>query len=197
VDNFPAWHAAVPRVYKGPFDRIAVGVGPGCELDGATYTCKTGGTPKQCLMYSNQGTNGYNRFWLESMSLYDGELVPCVGCEAGACCKTDGVCVESVTLSACQVLGGIYRGDDSTCAQYPCCPTPFADADHDRDVDQEDFGAFQVCFTDSGGGVPAGCVCFDRDLDGDIDAADFTAFNRCWTGPNVKWIQLLTPNCSP
>ena len=48
--RYPAWHAAVPRIYKGPFNSISIGVGPGCELDSATYTCKTGGTPRQCLM---------------------------------------------------------------------------------------------------------------------------------------------------
>lgn len=69
------------------------------------------------------------------------------------------------------------------------CQKPFADADGDGDVDQEDFGVWQACF--SGEGTPAGdaCACFDRDYgeqgDGDIDTTDLTAFVKCLSGPMV------------
>ena len=49
----------------------------------------------------------------------------------------------------------------------------------------------------AGGGVPAGCECFDRNGDNDVDIEDLAAFKACWTGPNVPWSQDLTPNCPP
>ena len=80
----------------------------------------------------------------------------------------------------------------------PCERAVFADADGDDDVDHDDFGAFQRCFTGIGELFedPA-CVCFDRDPanapDGDIDQVDFDAFQDCATGPNV----LLNVNSPP
>ncbi|HSW44294.1 MAG TPA: hypothetical protein VLM89_01855 [Phycisphaerae bacterium] len=194
--TLPPWHACVPRVYKGPFDAISVGVGPGCELDSATYTCKQGGTPKQCLTYS---TN-FEAYWrprLETMSLYDGELIY-AGME-GACCKPDGECVVTDQAN-CALYNGSWRGMNTTCQQYLCCPTPFANVDApsgDRDVDQVDFAAFQLCYTGGSTGVPSGCECLDRNSDNRINAADFTQFNNCYTGANVPWSQALTPSCSP
>jgi hypothetical protein len=65
------------------------------------------------------------------------------------------------------------------------CPDPFADADEDDDVDQDDFGALQTCFTGPGGGVLAGCACFNRDADNDVDEDDYGAFEDCASGPEV------------
>jgi len=68
------------------------------------------------------------------------------------------------------------------------CNDPFADADGDGDVDQDDFAVFQTCFTGSGGGVPEGCNCFDKDPlggDGDIDSLDFGVFENCASGPAI------------
>lgn len=69
------------------------------------------------------------------------------------------------------------------------CNTPFADSDGDSDVDQADFAVFQMCLTGVGGGVPAGCECFDRDEngagDGDIDQTDWDRFEACATGPGI------------
>lgn len=75
---------------------------------------------------------------------------------------------------------------------------PFADADDDGDVDQDDFGAWQQCVTDAGGpGIAdlepiAGyhCDCFDvtslaGEPDGQIDQRDFQAFQACASGPAV------------
>lgn len=78
------------------------------------------------------------------------------------------------------------------------CPTPFADADHDQDVDQLDFGMYQACFTGAGSiNAAYECRCLDRDNDGDIDAVDFAAFQRCVTGPTIGWTEELTPECVP
>lgn len=91
---------------------------------------------------------------------------------------------------------------DSDCAGAPACAChdPFADIDADKDVDQVDFGLWQLCFT---GSVldqfdAAKCDCLDRDdtdndgffspdRDGNglIDSADFDAFVQCFSGPTV------------
>jgi hypothetical protein len=69
------------------------------------------------------------------------------------------------------------------------CPKPFADADRDGDVDQDDFAAFQLCYT--GSHDPGGlfdrlhCSCFDREQDGDVDGDDYGAFEHCATGPGI------------
>lgn len=79
------------------------------------------------------------------------------------------------------------------------CPEPFADIDNDGDVDQEDFGRFQECYTGAGNGPvptePEFCFCFDRENggmgDGDIDQADWGAFEMCASGPDIP----ADPNC--
>jgi sugar lactone lactonase YvrE len=65
------------------------------------------------------------------------------------------------------------------------------DLDDDGDVDQEDFGLFQICYTGSGINAPAGCTqaSFDNDLD--VDLEDFGVFQRCHTRANVR----AEPSC--
>lgn len=66
---------------------------------------------------------------------------------------------------------------------------PFApvDFDQDGDVDQEDFGRFQACY--SGPGIPQldpNCAGARLDDDDDVDQADFEIFlTRCLSGPGV------------
>lgn len=63
----------------------------------------------------------------------------------------------------------------------------------DGDVDQEDFGAFQVCLTGPNNPIPptattAGghlCTMFDADDDNDVDLSDFGMFQRCYSGPGA------------
>ncbi len=60
------------------------------------------------------------------------------------------------------------------------------DFDGDGDVDQEDFGHFQVCLT--GPGVPQTSLdCQDArlDEDEDVDQEDFAIFRGCMSGPDV------------
>jgi len=85
---------------------------------------------------------------------------------------------------------GMYApGEEESClgrSMIPeFCNDPFADADGDEDVDQDDFAAFQLCYTGPGGGVPDGCDCFDNDADGDIDTTDLGDFENCASGPAV------------
>lgn len=59
------------------------------------------------------------------------------------------------------------------------------DHDNDGDVDLNDYGRFQTCY--SGGGAQAGPGCGDSDFDGDndVDAGDFAAFMACVSGEFV------------
>jgi hypothetical protein len=75
------------------------------------------------------------------------------------------------------------------------CKSPFADADGDQDVDMDDFGVFQTCYSgsDPRPSTPAYCFCFDRDTNSRIDETDFAAFTACATGAGVPWS--ATPAC--
>jgi hypothetical protein len=58
------------------------------------------------------------------------------------------------------------------------------DFDQDGDVDQEDFGAFQACYT--GSGIPPAdpaCGAARLDGDGDVDLDDFLLWQSNMTGP--------------
>ena len=66
------------------------------------------------------------------------------------------------------------------------------DMDDDGDVDQRDFGHFQVCL--SGPGIAPDSACRDADLhnDNDVDADDFIKFMGCMSGPNID----ADPSCA-
>lgn len=60
------------------------------------------------------------------------------------------------------------------------------DFDGDADVDQEDFGHFQGCYSGSGQEqTDPDCQNAILDGDGDVDEADFAVFAACMSGPNV------------
>ncbi|HRR87500.1 MAG TPA: hypothetical protein P5316_21045 [Phycisphaerae bacterium] len=66
----------------------------------------------------------------------------------------------------------------------PFVPVP-ADFDGDGDVDQEDFGHFQICMTGSGGAITLGCEDAILDGDTDVDGADLDIFMNCLSGADV------------
>jgi hypothetical protein len=57
-----------------------------------------------------------------------------------------------------------------------------ADLDEDGDVDQSDFGLFQVCLSGTGEAYESGCSGADLDDDKDVDRHDFDAFAGCIAG---------------
>ncbi|HSW46981.1 MAG TPA: hypothetical protein VLM89_15570 [Phycisphaerae bacterium] len=166
--------ATAPREYLGPFDALHAGFGTACELNSSSWTACA--APRRCL----KGSPGAGRVIFDDFLIHGGAGAS----QPGACCLPNAGCVEVIEVD-CLSLNGRWQGPNSMCANTFCCPLPFADADTDRDVDHVDFGAFQLCYTGPGGGVPSGCRCFNRDGDNDVDAGDFTAFNNCWSGPNV------------
>ncbi|MHC4445717.1 MAG: hypothetical protein ACYTF1_07675 [Planctomycetota bacterium] len=80
------------------------------------------------------------------------------------------------------------------------CNNPFADADGDTDVDQDDFAEFQVCYTGTAGGIATNpaydCSCFDRDSNSDVSDPDFTEFQKCASGPNIEATPATNPDCA-
>ncbi|HSW47158.1 MAG TPA: hypothetical protein VLM89_16465, partial [Phycisphaerae bacterium] len=184
----------LPRFYLGAFDTIRSGTAPACRLN-VDGTCNG---PREPLgKWIEPRTREINDSW--GISYHDTPVVYGGIPDLGACCLDNGTCQDNggagITLGACQALGGRFSG--GRCATVLCCPLPFADADTDGDVDQADFGAFQVCYNGSGA-VPTGCACYDRNGDNKVDGTDFTAFNNCWTGPNVPFNKTSPPSgCNP
>ncbi|MBP7933710.1 MAG: hypothetical protein KA354_03585 [Phycisphaerae bacterium] len=97
---------------------------------------------------------------------------------------------------------GLTDCADPNCAGTPACSCrdPFADLDGDSDVDQVDFGLWQLCFSGPAGIPfdPDACACLDRDDsnadhlfnppddgDGDVDMDDFAKFAACYSGPGI------------
>lgn len=91
---------------------------------------------------------------------------------------------------------------DLAAAGYHCldislgsCQMPRYDADGDHDVDMDDFGRFQLCWTGDAPGSPeypaydpGQCACFDygaSGADGRIDSQDFASFVACASGSSV------------
>jgi hypothetical protein len=59
------------------------------------------------------------------------------------------------------------------------------DMNEDGDVDHEDFGLLQACFSGSGYPYPPGCASADLDSDNDVDIIDANKFLLCVTGYNT------------
>ena len=123
-----------------------------------------------------------------------------VDCEDPDCAAWPGcveICDNGIDDDGDQLVDCL----DPVCVGTEACPCndPFADADGDNDVDQDDFGLLQLCVTgELGGGteaLPPECVCFDRNGDRDVDQADFQDFTDCAGGPNVPFDALSLPNC--
>lgn len=70
---------------------------------------------------------------------------------------------------------------------------PPGDQDRDGDVDQEDFGIFQACYSGSGRIQRDPACRFARlDHDVDVDLNDFGIFQGCLSGPNIP----ADPDCA-
>lgn len=179
----------IPRQYTGPFNHVAFGTAPGCQLNPSTGACTTAAA---CWTIAAENLNhGWRRTFIDTPVLVDGVLISM----SGACCGTDGTC-SVLDEATCIATGGRFKGISTTCENTLCCPLPFADVDHDGDVDLDDFGFFQLCYNGSGP-APTGCECLDRNADCKVNASDFTSFGACSTGPNVPWSQVISPTCNP
>src|SRR4029079_7720381 len=61
-----------------------------------------------------------------------------------------------------------------------------ADFDNDLDVDQSDFGRFQICISGPSTPYLTGCARADLDGDGNIDVDDYNRFQLCVSGPDIS-----------
>ncbi len=215
VPTLRGWHAAIPRAYKGPFNRISFGVAPGCEIDAATGECKVGGTPTACLRYSTDKTQGYWRSNVDNIVIHSGVLV--YEQEIGACCR-DGQCTIEDS-GVCAAAGGVHRGVGTTCETDPCkgaccgsmgtcadvnygacsgrfqgigsrcaqttCPCPVPFADYDEDNDVDQDDFGRFQACFNPSGMTPGCGCYDRNNDQKVDLEDFQKFVNCVSGPEV------------
>ncbi len=196
VDVPHAWGAAVPRAYMGPFNRIAVGAGPGCELDPATGECKnpptynnnpTGGSAyiPACLTYSTTYP-GFGVTYYDSMVLYKG--IPSYASTQGACCQPNQ-CVDGMDQLACQATpGAVFGGQGSSCAtawcQGACCPP---DGQCTEQPSAYCTGTLGGIYGGNGSRCEETACCAhgtyvwaDKDGDADVDMDDFGAFQRCY-----------------
>jgi hypothetical protein len=191
----------IPREYLGGFNRLRAGTGVSCELEGAgnDYECQQafiwgGGKCQRMGEFRCDGggwqTNGSGFVSFDTMLLSGG--IGNTYSPMGACCLSDASCQE-ISEADCQSAGGTFNGTSSTCAAATCCVDPFADADADGDVDQDDYGVMQACLTGPPPGNPAiptdpaYCACMNRNpgVDSAIDQDDVNAFEACASGPTV------------
>jgi hypothetical protein len=70
-------------------------------------------------------------------------------------------------------------------------PSVVMDRDTDADVDQSDFGAFQLCFN-APGSLGSNCFWADVNSDGAVNSSDFNAFLGCQSGADIPYI----PTCA-
>jgi hypothetical protein len=68
--------------------------------------------------------------------------------------------------------------------------SPF-DLDRDGDVDFDDFGIFQTCYSGPSVVADQDCLAADFDDDQDVDQTDFGLLQRCYSGPDIS----SEPNC--
>lgn len=97
-----------------------------------------------------------------------------------------------------QSSSGNVWGLDFAGAIFDPCPLMYGDIDYDNDVDQEDFGAFQLCLTGSVvEPLSQTCTCLDRDKNGIVNSADLATFITCMTGAgNPANPPVLRPECA-
>jgi len=154
----------VPRSYPGPFNRVSMNMG-------------------NVLSTSQKVTT-----WTRSKSSRGLSSVPFPwGPVAYAPAWASGRAALATQNDCANGLGGTYLGDDTQCGvnngNCRFCPLYFGDMDQDDDVDQGDFGGFQLCLTGPGPLVlTAPCNCSDSDGDSDVDADDLSVFQACLQG---------------
>ncbi|UCG33256.1 MAG: hypothetical protein JSU68_01230 [Phycisphaerales bacterium] len=110
----------------------------------------------------------------------------------GACCLTDGTCLDGMWPSECADTNGAYQGDWTEC-EPDVCPQPCRCGDIDgggQPVDLNDFATFALCFGSTQPGPMCDAAarnCCDLNGDQTIDLDDFatlavvhgTASTRC------------------
>lgn len=87
--------------------------------------------------------------------------------------------------------GDHYYLDAAPISNLSSCGDIVFDTDKDGDVDQEDFGVFQACYSGADALSGAACKCMDLDKSGTINSADLDRFVQCASGPAM----MADPSC--
>ncbi|HOW73892.1 MAG TPA: hypothetical protein PKY77_25085 [Phycisphaerae bacterium] len=123
------------------------------------------------------------------------QLIDCEDpdCQGVASCPVETDCTDFMDDDG----DGLADCADPDCGQDPSCKAnvPFADVDGDGDVDQQDFGFFQACFSGPFERYRIGCGFLDRNHNFAVDAEDFWEFQGCFSGPSIKATQASNPDC--
>ncbi len=182
----------IPLAYVGPFNSLLMGFQTPCQLKPGTWECNGAidcngpcGADRVCCL---RGAPGGGTVTVDDVAVRGGQ-----GYAApGACCFPDTSCVEALR-GDCLLLGGQPADGGTACENTACCPPLPADHDMDTDVDLQDFGWFQTCFTGQRNPITdVPCTCADFDHDNDVDADDLVRFLGCMQGPQV----LADPTCA-
>jgi hypothetical protein len=108
-------------------------------------------------------------------------------------CLVEDICDDGIDNDGDELIDC----DDPDCDLDPACRCkhdPVFDVDDDLDVDHEDFGFLQVCFTDDVGtgfdSLPVDCQCMDLTgpggtPDNALTQTDYGIFEACASGPGV------------
>ena len=146
-----------------------------CQYESVEF-CATAGNGSWPVMYQWQRKVGET--W---ENITDPTLVTCYSIAEAA--PTDAGDYRCIISNDC----GSATSDVASLAVTPKLYNSIADFDCDDDVDQADFGRFQICLSGQGT-PPADPTCLEADLSGDndVDDEDFTIFLGCAAGPNVQ-----------
>lgn len=167
--------------------------------------------------YTNGDWSGTATFWIDHImvgrpqacqdpnnceicnNLVDDNGDGLIDCDDPDCLGTAASCpVETECTNFMDDDGdGLTDCADPDCSQTVNCKenVPFADVDGDGDVDQQDFGFFQLCFSGPLEHYSIGCGFLDRNHNLAVDGEDFLQFQACYSGPMVKPTLANNPNC--
>ena len=103
------------------------GVGGSCcefTLQNGNYlSCSDNLTADECFEKGEQSTTSYTIF--QGLGTYCSVINCCDSiAKRGACCLSEGLCMDETTPEECTGLGGIYMGHETECASTPCVCTP-------------------------------------------------------------------------
>ncbi len=176
--------ATIPRQYIGPFNKVSIGAGPGCELDSVTGQCKTAGQYDVWRYMSGNGGRGWSNAYVDRVALLGGYGAT----STGACCKPDGTCSVE-TVGACATAGGTFRGVNTTCTgnicDGACCLPRGVCTELGITACEGNFSGFGTSCATSGI-CPCPVPFADYDQDNDVDMDDFAGMQRCLTsGPAI------------
>jgi len=122
-----SWNINNPCVSSGCAEIRSSGISDCGEPEDCVGACCSG---SECPTELQQGPGG---------SCTETELSNCTGCfygcdttccpagvrsvvdPTGACCMTDGTCLDTLHPDDCTALGGVYAGDDTLCADDSVC----------------------------------------------------------------------------